>query len=484
MNQDFFVFSKQFFHLPITCPSDNETLVEKSSFLIRANFHHPFDLPVTTGLNRTQPDPDLISPPATMEKSSETPTDGELPPAATHQPKPEDMWPALTLAPKKEPHSESDQGCEPATSVAEGILVELVTEDWLMDFHTEHRDLLRPYISVLPLLEVRSPSPSTESPCCDVEPQVQQPPSAPDQVDPVTLLPNSERLTPSQLVNLAPPPWLLPPSVPPDPLSLSTQPGSLVPVAPPRSVVRPPSPQTCGSSAMLRNSTPAAAAGSSSPVDLLWSTVTLASSQSSGTLAPPLTVINTTTPRPLMPATSLYSIGSPSEPRDPSAPPPAQYVLPDLDLSPSVITFPNHLTNLKLNVLQKMQDNFGKTSDFNTSHSHVLFDDSVKYNENKHFQSSRGNSPHMLSIEPLQSDVTTEVIPDFPVCPNTTTEFIPELHVCINSTAEVILKLSACLKMTREVALLHLISHGGFQFHQNCCGGRLLRRGGIQAHLL
>ncbi|XP_048021175.1 E3 ubiquitin-protein ligase TRIM35-like isoform X1 [Megalobrama amblycephala] len=80
----------------------------------------------------------------------------------------------------------------------------------------------------------------------------------------------------------------------------------------------------------------------------------------------------------------------------------AQYVLPDLDLSPSVITFPNHLTNLKLNVLQKMQDNFGKTSDFNTSHSHVLFDDSVKYNENKHFQSSRGNSPHMLSIEPLQ----------------------------------------------------------------------------------
>ncbi|XP_051734417.1 E3 ubiquitin-protein ligase TRIM17-like isoform X24 [Ctenopharyngodon idella] len=80
----------------------------------------------------------------------------------------------------------------------------------------------------------------------------------------------------------------------------------------------------------------------------------------------------------------------------------AQYVLPDLDLSPSVITFPNHLTNLKLNVLQKMQDNVGKTSDFNTGHSHVLFDDSVKYNENKHFQSSRGNSPHMLSIEPQQ----------------------------------------------------------------------------------
>ncbi|CAM4664331.1 unnamed protein product [Leuciscus chuanchicus] len=38
----------------------------------------------------------------------------------------------------------------------------------------------------------------------------------------------------------------------------------------------------------------------------------------------------------------------------------AQYI-PDPDLSPSVmITFIDHLTNLKLNVLQKMQDNVGK----------------------------------------------------------------------------------------------------------------------------
>ncbi|XP_048021177.1 tripartite motif-containing protein 12A-like [Megalobrama amblycephala] len=42
----------------------------------------------------------------------------------------------------------------------------------------------------------------------------------------------------------------------------------------------------------------------------------------------------------------------------------AQYSLPDPDPSPSVtITFTDHLTNLKLNVLQKMQDNVGETSD-------------------------------------------------------------------------------------------------------------------------
>ncbi|ROL41033.1 hypothetical protein DPX16_23704 [Anabarilius grahami] len=40
----------------------------------------------------------------------------------------------------------------------------------------------------------------------------------------------------------------------------------------------------------------------------------------------------------------------------------AQYSLPDPDLSPSVmITFTDHLTNLKLSVLQKMQENFGKS---------------------------------------------------------------------------------------------------------------------------
>lgn len=56
-----------------------------------------------------------------------SPTDGEQPPVATCQPEPEDKWPARTHAPEKEPPSESDQGCEPATSVAEGILVEIET---------------------------------------------------------------------------------------------------------------------------------------------------------------------------------------------------------------------------------------------------------------------------------------------------------------------------------------------------------------------
>ncbi|XP_048021178.1 tripartite motif-containing protein 12A-like [Megalobrama amblycephala] len=68
----------------------------------------------------------------------------------------------------------------------------------------------------------------------------------------------------------------------------------------------------------------------------------------------------------------------------------AQYSLPDPDLSPSVmITFTDHLTNLKLNILQKMQDNFGKTSAFSINHSHFLIE--IKYNEDKHVQSAGGN---------------------------------------------------------------------------------------------
>ncbi|XP_067231915.1 E3 ubiquitin-protein ligase TRIM35-like [Chanodichthys erythropterus] len=69
----------------------------------------------------------------------------------------------------------------------------------------------------------------------------------------------------------------------------------------------------------------------------------------------------------------------------------AQYSLPDPDLSPSVtITFTDHLTNLKLNVLQKMQDNAGETSEFSINRSNFLIDE-VKNNEYKHFQSTGGN---------------------------------------------------------------------------------------------
>lgn len=40
-------------------------------------------------------------------------------------------------APNLEPQSESDQGCEPTTAAAEGILVVLDTEDWLIDLDME-----------------------------------------------------------------------------------------------------------------------------------------------------------------------------------------------------------------------------------------------------------------------------------------------------------------------------------------------------------
>ncbi|CAM4643952.1 unnamed protein product [Leuciscus chuanchicus] len=81
---------------------------------------------------RTQLDPEPVSPPATTQESCEPPADGE----------PEDK--VTTLALEEEPPSESDQRCEPATSVAEGILVEIETEDWLMDLSTEVRSSTPP----------------------------------------------------------------------------------------------------------------------------------------------------------------------------------------------------------------------------------------------------------------------------------------------------------------------------------------------------
>ncbi|XDV38098.1 hypothetical protein PO909_007578 [Leuciscus waleckii] len=81
----------------------------------------------------------------------------------------------------------------------------------------------------------------------------------------------------------------------------------------------------------------------------------------------------------------------------------ARYI-PDPDLRKSVtIAFTNHLTNLKLNVLQKMKDNIGTTSasasefSINCSHSlsHLFSDDSYDAYElmkHKHFPSGRGNS--------------------------------------------------------------------------------------------
>lgn len=80
----------------------------------------------------------------------------------------------------------------------------------------------------LPLLEVCSPS-GIAMPCHDVEPQVQQPPSAPERVYPVAAPPASDCLGPSRPVSALAPPTFGSTR----PLGLSTQPGSLIPAPPP-----------------------------------------------------------------------------------------------------------------------------------------------------------------------------------------------------------------------------------------------------------
>lgn len=52
------------------------------------------------------------------------------------EPDPEEKRTVPAIAPESEPQSESDRGCEPATSAAEGIWVEMDTEDWLIDLDT------------------------------------------------------------------------------------------------------------------------------------------------------------------------------------------------------------------------------------------------------------------------------------------------------------------------------------------------------------
>jgi hypothetical protein len=126
-----------------------------------------------------------------------------------------------------------------------------------------------------------------------------------------------DNLAPSWPVNLSVPPWLLPPSAPPDTLTLSTPLGSLIPW----SVVTPPLSRTCRSSAILHSTT--AAAGSSFPSGKSQSSITPTSPLSSGTLAPPQTLVTAASPRPPVPAMLLWSIGSPSAPWDPSAPSPS-----------------------------------------------------------------------------------------------------------------------------------------------------------------
>ncbi len=84
---------------------------------------------------------------------------------------------------------------------------------------------------------------------------------------------------------------LLPPSVPPETLDLTALAGSLIPLAPPWSVVTP-VPWTCKPPAVLRISTPSAAVGSSFPLGLpgclliiisfIWFVLKFLSAHSSG----------------------------------------------------------------------------------------------------------------------------------------------------------------------------------------------------------
>lgn len=60
--------------------------------------------------------------------------DGEFTPAAMEEPV---RRTAQTIASEPEPQCESVQVCEPATTVPVGVLVELDTEDWLIDWETE-----------------------------------------------------------------------------------------------------------------------------------------------------------------------------------------------------------------------------------------------------------------------------------------------------------------------------------------------------------
>ncbi|XDV31849.1 hypothetical protein PO909_002798 [Leuciscus waleckii] len=152
-------------------PFDDEIL--KSLFWIWGNYHHPIDLWSVYPWSRTQLDPEPVSPSANMGELCEPPPADRATTRCDVLAGPEDK---LTFFLEEEPPSESDQGCEPTTSVAEGKLVEIETEDWLIDFSTETAQwTILPSISVTYLL--------THSSSCDVKQHpshlwLQQTPSA------------------------------------------------------------------------------------------------------------------------------------------------------------------------------------------------------------------------------------------------------------------------------------------------------------------
>lgn len=91
--------------------------------------------------SRTQPDQEPSPPTA---ENSQT-TDGEQPPTVISELEPKEEGTVLTITPRES----LNKGCEPMTSVAEGILVELVNEDWLMDLDTEVLPPTRYYLFTL-----------------------------------------------------------------------------------------------------------------------------------------------------------------------------------------------------------------------------------------------------------------------------------------------------------------------------------------------
>ncbi|ROL52405.1 hypothetical protein DPX16_6634 [Anabarilius grahami] len=152
-----------------------------------SHYHASLTVMIGTGLNwrdaviwclesayprsRTQLDPEPVPPPLTTE-------DRELQPAQ-RQPVPEDKRSVRTLAPEEEPPSESDQGCEPTTSVAEGIFVEIESEDWLMDFSYEIDVSLHASLAVVSGLWVCAVRRSSSSPPGSCRPSVTIPSPAP-----------------------------------------------------------------------------------------------------------------------------------------------------------------------------------------------------------------------------------------------------------------------------------------------------------------
>ncbi|ROL32997.1 hypothetical protein DPX16_5892 [Anabarilius grahami] len=99
----------------------------KSLFWIGASYHHPVDLPDTSGLawreaiirclesicprSRTQSDPEPSPPPpSTTETLRQPPADEEQPPTTMSKPEPEEEGTVPTITLEPEPQSESDQG--------------------------------------------------------------------------------------------------------------------------------------------------------------------------------------------------------------------------------------------------------------------------------------------------------------------------------------------------------------------------------------